>query len=114
MPDLSEEEKRDLVDAAIARDGRYRDIAIAIDINRELATSKTLAYILEKADEARTEALAQLADVPAHDQNRIRHLQQRANIGPLIKGWLAELADKATQAEEDIKVQDGLLTGDDH
>lgn len=115
MPEeFTEAEKRDLVDAAIARDKRYATIARATDIDREIATSKTLGYIFEKADEARNEALEKLATAPAQDQNAIRTLQQRAQIGKAIKEWLAELANGAHQAEEDIKAEDGLLPGDDH
>lgn len=74
-------------------DPELRALYIAVDLQHAAeAFSKTTIgrYVLRKAAEERTDALADLVDVDAADQNRIRELQTTVKRADSIEMWLAQ------------------------
>lgn len=59
-------------------------------------------YLMRKADEERTDALADLVDVDAADQNRIRELQSQVKRADSIQMWLAEAVENGRNAEAQL------------
>jgi hypothetical protein len=108
----SPEEMDDIVKARVARDDNYAAIDLAIGINDSIEATPAWKYILARAQIERDDALSKLAEVPPHDQNAIRTLQQRARFITALQLWLKEVDERAKTAHEIIKYEDGLLPSD--
>jgi ABC-type Mn2+/Zn2+ transport system ATPase subunit len=113
MTDLSPTEMRALVEAMKARDERIALIGQQIDIEAELRDSPTWTYILHMSEMLRQDALTKFLTAPAHDQNRIRQLQNQAGMVDYIKGWISELSNASQAAEQDIAAEEGRLPAED-
>ena len=106
------EEMEDIVKQRIARDDNYAAIDLAIKISDSIEKTPAWQYILQRAQFEHDEALAKLAEIPAHDQNGIRTLQHRARFLTAIQQWLREVDEHAKTAHEIIQREDGHYPSD--
>lgn len=113
MPDanLSPEEQRDLIDAAVSRDERLALIRQSLDIEAELRDSPTWRYIRHRIELEKAEIADDLAAMA--DRGALNQLQARAMAAELIPRWLGELISASRAAEEQIAMEDGRLPASD-
>lgn len=107
MSDLSPEERRDLLDAAKARDQRLALIEQSLDIEAELRDSPTWRYICHRIEGEKAEICDALAAMG--DRGELNRLQARAIAAEMIPRWLGELVGASRVAEEQIAFEDGRL-----
>lgn len=87
-------------------DPQMRAVSLGVEITHFIEFDPVGKYLVERAHQARIDALEELAIAPAHDYHHLVELQAKARIPDLFLSWLDEALAAAAAAEETIKLEE--------